>query len=54
VENDIILEVDGKKITKENNLVKMVNTYKPQDVIVLKVMHRGETKEVKLTLEERK
>jgi serine protease Do len=54
MENDIILEVNGKKIAKESNLVKEVNSYKPGDVITLKVLHRGETKEVKLTLEERK
>ncbi|PID52424.1 MAG: hypothetical protein CR972_01925 [Candidatus Moraniibacteriota bacterium] len=42
VENDIILEVDGKKITDENPLVKIINEYQVGDTVQFKVWHKGE------------
>ncbi len=51
-ENDIILEVNGKKITEENTLSTLVGKFKVGDEINLKVLHKGETKDVKLKLEE--
>lgn len=53
VENDIILEVDGKKIDEENVLKNLVNSKKVGDVITLKIIHQGQEKEVTVTLEER-
>jgi len=51
-ENDIILEVDGIRITKENPLPKIIRThYKIGDEVTLKVLHEGEEKEVKAKLE---
>ena len=54
VENDIILEVSGKKIDKNNPLVIIINKFKIGDEITLKVLHKGEEKEVKVKLEEMK
>lgn len=54
VQNDIILEVNGKKIDKNNTLSVLLSNYNAGDTIALKVLHRGEEKEVKVTLEERK
>ena len=51
-ENDIILEVNGKKVTEENTLSTLVGKFKVGDEINLKVLHKGETKDVKLKLEE--
>ncbi len=53
VENDIILEVDGGKITTENTLADILNQHKPGDTISLKVLHDGEEKTVQATLTER-
>lgn len=53
VENDIILEVNGTKIDGGNNaLSKLVGKMKPGDEAKLKVYHRGEEKEVAVTLGE--
>lgn len=52
VENDIILEVDGKKITEENSLAKIIQKYKTGDKIELRILHQGKEKKVKVTLGE--
>jgi serine protease Do len=54
VENDIILEVGGEKITEDNPLVKAIARYGVGDRVPLKIMHRGDTKAVTVTLVERK
>lgn len=53
-ENDIILELNGKKITKKDTLAKLLQKYKVGDEITLKIWHKGEEKEVRLKLEEKK
>jgi serine protease Do len=54
VENDIILEVDGKKLDKNNILTDIIAQHNVGDQLNLKVWHKGETKNVTITLEERK
>jgi len=54
VENDIILEVEGQAITAEKNLTGLLNKYNVGDKVKLKVYHKGATKEVEVTLTERK
>jgi S1-C subfamily serine protease len=54
VENDIILEIDGKKIAEDNSLSNIVQSHSVGDELTLKVMHKGETKDIKVKLEERK
>ena len=54
VENDIILEVNGEKIDQDYPLMKAIAKFKPGDEITLKVLHKGEEKEVKVRLEELK
>jgi serine protease Do len=49
-ENDIILEVDGKKVTERTQLADLVATHKPGDEISLKIYHKGEEKEIKVVL----
>jgi S1-C subfamily serine protease len=53
-ENDIILEVDGKKITTDYPLSRAIAQHNPGDEITLKVLHKGEEKEVKVKLGEMK
>jgi len=53
-ENDIILEVNKEKISEENILAKVVGKYKIGDEITMKVLHKGEEKEVKVKLGEMK
>ena len=53
-ENDIILEIDNKKITKENSLVKIVLSYSVGDNINIKVLRKGEKINLKAKLGERK
>lgn len=53
VENDIILEVDGKKINEDNGLAKAIQKHKVGDEVKLKIYHEEEEKEVTVKLEER-
>ncbi len=54
VENDILLEINGKKIDEANPLGKMLAQMEVGQEITLLVWHKGETKEIKLTIEEKK
>lgn len=54
VENDIILEINGQKITEENPLANLVAKFKPGDEITLRVVHQGKEKIIKVKLEEMK
>jgi len=51
-ENDIILEIDGQKLDKDHGLAKLVASKKVGDSVKLKIIHRGEEKEVTVILEE--
>lgn len=53
-ENDTILEMGGEKITEDNPLYKIIMRHNVGDEITLKVLHKGEEKELKAVLEERK
>lgn len=52
--DDVILEVDGEKITEENTLQSMVQKHIPGDKLKLKVWRAGSTIDLTVTLEERK
>lgn len=54
VENDIILEIEGQKIDQDHDLARVVAKYAPGDQIEIKLLHRGEEKLARTTLEERK
>ncbi|MDD5696607.1 MAG: trypsin-like peptidase domain-containing protein, partial [Candidatus Pacebacteria bacterium] len=41
-EGDIILEMAGEKITKENSLAKIIARYSPGDTVVLKILRNDE------------
>lgn len=53
-ENDIILEVADKKVTQEDPLSDFVSKYEVGDELTFKIWHKGETKDAKVKLEERK
>lgn len=53
LEGDIILEFDGKKITTENSLVKIISKYNPGDNVLLKILRNGKELAVNVTLDER-
>jgi len=54
VENDIVLEINGKKITEDSPLANIVAKLKPGDEVGLKVLHQGQEKTIKVKLEEMK
>lgn len=54
VENDIILEMAGKKVAKDNTLAKIIQNLKVGDKVKIKILHKGEEKTVEAVLEERK
>jgi serine protease Do len=51
VENDIILEVDGVKITSEHSLSSLIRKKNVGDTVRLKILHKGAEKFVSLKLE---
>lgn len=53
VENDIILEVDGEKVDINHPLGGLIGNRNVGDEVTLKVWHRGETKDIRVKLEER-
>ena len=54
VENDIILEVNGTKVDTDHPLANLLSQYGVGDTLTLSVWHKGNTSDVKVTLEERK
>ncbi len=54
VENDIILEIDGQKIDSEHSLASIIGAHRVGDTVKLRVFHKGDEKNVSVTLEERK
>lgn len=52
--DDVILEVDGEKITEETTLQMIVERHAPGDTLKLKVWRAGSTFEIKVKLDERK
>lgn len=54
VENDIILEIEGEKIDQKNSISSVISEYDVDDILDMKVWHKGEIKDVKVKLEERK
>lgn len=53
VENDIILEMSGEKISDKNPLGDYIAKYNVGDEASLKIWRKGEEKEIKVKLEER-
>jgi len=50
-ENDIILEVDGVKLDSNKSLVSIIRQKQVGQTVTLKIIHNGETKDVKVQLE---
>ncbi len=53
-ENDIILEVDGKKLTENVSLKQIISSKSAGDTLTLEVFSKGKEKTVTVTLEEMK
>jgi len=53
-ENDVILEINGKKIDENNPLAKAISLLKVGDEVSLKVLSKGNEKNIKVKLEEMK
>ena len=52
LENDIILEFDGQKITEENTLAKLITEHRAGDTVSLKILSKGQEKNIEVTLGE--
>jgi S1-C subfamily serine protease len=50
VENDIVLELDGKKLDGTKSFASLLRGYKVGDTISLTVLHKGQEKKVEVTL----
>lgn len=51
VENDIILEIDGKKIDQDSNFASIIRQKNVGDTVTLKVLSKGTEKTLSVTLE---
>lgn len=54
VENDILLEIDGTKIDEKHQLTSLISEKNVGDEVAIKVWHKGDTKDIRVKLEERK
>ncbi len=52
-ENDIVLELNGKKLTREVHFAKEILKYQVGETLSAKILRDGEEKEVSIVLEER-
>lgn len=52
VENDILLEADGKKLNENYTLADVMENKKAGDKITIKIYHKGSERELKITLGE--
>ncbi len=52
VENDIILEINSQKITEDNTLASMMQSFSVGQTITLKILHAGAEKTVTAVLQE--
>lgn len=50
-ENDIILEIDGEKLTIDKSLTNIISQHKVGDIIKLKILHKGQEKIIEVKLE---
>lgn len=50
-ENDIILEINGKKLDTEQSLTSLIRTFAVGETVTLTILHDGEKKDVEATLE---
>ena len=53
-EKDIILEINGEAIDKDNSMASIIAKYSPGDKVKLKIMRGGEEMNIDVTLGERK
>ncbi len=51
-ENDIILEINNERIDENNSLARVISELALDDTVTIKVYHKGDIKEVKVTLKE--
>jgi S1-C subfamily serine protease len=49
-EQDIITEIDGKKLVGDSDLAQALNDLKPGDVVTLTVLRNGQSQQIKATL----
>lgn len=49
-EGDIILQIDGKKVTTFSDIQSILSNHKIGDVITIRVLRDGQTKDFKVTL----
>ncbi len=52
-EKDVILELDGQKISKENSLASLIQKHAPGDTVTLKILRDEKEIQVNVTLTER-
>ncbi|NMB92077.1 MAG: PDZ domain-containing protein [Parcubacteria group bacterium] len=50
-ENDIILEIDGIKLTTDKSLASIINQKKVGEIVKLKILHKGQEKTIEVKLE---
>lgn len=53
VENDIILEINGEKVTQDNDVSHIVSKYHVGDELKLKIWHKDSEKNIQVRLEQR-
>lgn len=52
-ENDVILEINGEKITTTKSMATIIQKYNPGDTVTLRVLRNGQEQDISATLGER-
>ncbi len=52
-EGDVILEIDGTKIDEDHPLGSLIGNHKVGDEVTVKILSKGDTKDIRVRLEER-
>ena len=50
--DDVIIEIEGKKITEDDSLREVIHSHVPGDTVKLKIWRKGKTSEKSVKLEE--
>lgn len=53
-ENDVILEINGQRVTQDHSLAGMLKNYDPGDIVKMKILTGGQEKDITVTLGESK
>jgi len=53
VGGDVVVEIDGEKVTSSDDLIRIIREHRPGESVELKILRKGESSRIKVTLGEK-